>query len=142
MTQASPGDTVRIHYTGRFPDGATFDSSREREPLEFRLGAGEIIAGLDEAIAGMSVGDTGVVNIPADKAYGPHQPEAVQTIPRETIPSHIALEPGLRLQAERPDGATIALTVVEIGEDGVKVDANHPLAGRDLVFEIELLEVV
>ncbi len=142
MTQASPGDTVRIHYTGRFPDGATFDSSRGREPLEFRLGAGEIIPGLDEAIAGMSVGDTGVVSVPADKAYGAHQPEAVQNIPRESIPSHIALEPGIRLQAERPDGATIALTIVEISEDEVKVDANHPLAGHDLVFEVELVAVV
>jgi peptidylprolyl isomerase len=141
MTQARSGDTVRIHYTGRFPDGATFDSSTEGEPLEFQLGAGEIIEGLDEAITGMSVGDTSTVSVPADKAYGPHHAEAVRAIPRETIPSHIPLEPGLRLQAERPDGATIGLTVVEVGEAEVTVDANHPLAGQDLVFDVELVSV-
>ncbi|HLS59449.1 MAG TPA: peptidylprolyl isomerase [Paracoccaceae bacterium] len=142
MTQASPGDTVRIHYTGRFPDGAAFDSSRDGDPLEFRLGAGEIIAGLDEAITGMSVGDSEIVTIPAEKAYGAHHPEAVQSIPREMFPAHIELAPGLRLQAERPDGATIPLTVIEVSAESVRVDANHPLAGHDLVFEIELVEIV
>ena len=141
MTQARTGDTVRIHYTGRFPDGVAFDSSSEGEPLEFQLGAGQIIEGLDEAVTGMSVGESSTVSVPQEKAYGPHQAEAVRTIPRETIPSHIPLEPGLRLQAERPDGATIGLTVLEVGDSEVTVDANHPLAGRDLVFDIELVEV-
>lgn len=141
MTQARSGDTVRIHYTGRFPDGVTFDSSAGGDPLEFQLGAGQVIQGLDEAITGMSVGDSSTVTVPAEKAYGQHHAEAVRAIPRETIPDHIPLEPGLRLQAERPDGATIGLTVVEVGESEVTVDANHPLAGRDLVFEIELVEV-
>jgi peptidylprolyl isomerase len=142
MTEASSGNTVRIHYTGRLTDGTEFDTSAGSEPLEFELGAGQIISGLDEAVTGMKVGETSTVTVPADKAYGPHHPEAVSAVPRENIPEGIALEPGLRLQAQREDGTALALTVVEIGEDRVTLDANHPLAGRDLVFELELVEVL
>lgn len=142
MTEATLGNTVRIHYTGRLTDGTEFDSSAGREPLEFELGAGQIISGLDEAVTGMKVGESSTVTIPADKAYGPHHPEAVSAVPRESIPEHIALQPGLRLQAEREDGSELALTVVEISDDQVTLDANHPLAGRDLVFDVELVEVV
>jgi peptidylprolyl isomerase len=142
MTAASPGDTVRIHYTGRLTDGTEFDSSTGGEPLEFQVGANQIIRGLDEAVEGMQVGDTSTVTIPADKAYGPHHAEAVSAVPRDTIPPEIALEPGLRLQAQRPDGTALGLTVVEVGEDQVTLDANHPLAGQDLVFDLELVAVV
>jgi peptidylprolyl isomerase len=142
MTEAKTGDTVQIHYTGRFTDGVEFDASRDGEPLEFTLGAGQIIPGLDEAVTGMKVGDTSTVTVPPEEGYGPHHPEAVQSIPRSSVPDHILLEPGLRLQAQRPDGQTIGLTVVEVGEAEITVDANHPLAGRDLVFDIELVAVV
>jgi peptidylprolyl isomerase len=142
MTQARPGDTVRIHYTGRFTDGVEFDSSTGRPPLEFRIGAGQIISGLEDAVAGMSVGETSTVTIPPEKGYGPHHAEAVRAIPRDTVPPHVELEPGVRLQAQRPDGMTIPLTVVAVDEAEVTVDANHPLAGRDLVFDVELVEVV
>jgi peptidylprolyl isomerase len=142
MTQAKTGDTVRIHFTGRLTDGTEFDTSRGREPLEFQIGAGEIIPGIEEAVEGMNVGETNTVTVPADRAYGPHHGEAMQRIPRAEIPDHIQLSPGLRLQAQRSDGQQILLTVVEVTETELMVDANHPLAGQDLVFDLELVEVV
>lgn len=142
MTQAKTGDTVRVHYTGRLTDGTEFDSSRDGEPLEFEIGAGEIIPGLEDAVEGMSVGDSSTVTVPADRAYGPRHTEAMQRIPRAEIPSHIELAPGLRLQAQRSDGQQIMLTVIEVTDAEVTVDANHPLAGQDLVFDLELVEVV
>jgi len=142
MTAAKRGDTVRIHYTGRLIDGTEFDSSNGGTPLEFEIGSGEIIPGLDHAVEGMAVGETQTVTIPAEEAYGPHQPEGVQTLPLDEVPPHIKLEPGLRLQAQRPDGQPVLLTVVGISDSEVMLDANHPLAGQDLVFELELVEVV
>ncbi|WP_116653182.1 FKBP-type peptidyl-prolyl cis-trans isomerase [Pelagibacterium sediminicola] len=142
MTQAKHGDTVRIHYTGRLTDGTQFDSSQGREPLEFQLGSGQIIKGLDAQVQGMAVGDSATVSIPADDAYGPHRPEAVQTVPRDRIPPSIDLSIGARLQATGGDGQPMQLTVVGVDDAEVTVDANHPLAGKDLVFDVELVEVV
>lgn len=142
MTQAKQGDTVRIHYTGRLTDGTQFDSSQGREPLEFQLGSGQIIKGLDAQVQGMTVGDSATVSIPADDAYGPHRPEAVQTVPRDRIPPSIDLSIGARLQATGGDGQPLQLTVVGVDDAEVTVDANHPLAGKDLVFDVELVEVV
>jgi len=142
MTQAKHGDTVRIHYTGRLLDGTQFDSSQGRDPLEFQLGSGQIIRGLDSQVQGMSVGDSATVSIPADDAYGPHRPEAVQTVPRDRIPPSVDVSVGARLQATGGDGQPLQLTVVGVDEAQVTVDANHPLAGKDLVFDVELVEVV
>lgn len=142
MTQANSGDTVRIHYTGTLTDGSTFDSSTDRDPLEFQLGSGQIIPGLDNAIQGMNVGETDKVTIPAAEAYGPHNPDAVQTVPRTDIPAEIDLAPGLTLNAQRPDGQAMPVKVVEVTETQVTLDANHPLAGEDLTFDVELVAVV
>jgi peptidylprolyl isomerase len=142
MTQAKHGDTVRIHYTGRLTDGTQFDSSDGREPLEFQLGSGQIIQGLDEQVQGMSVGDKQTVTIPADGAYGPHRPEGVQSVPRTQIPEGVDTSIGARLQATGSDGRAMTLTVVDTSDDAVTVDANHPLAGKDLVFDVELVEVL
>lgn len=141
MTQAKSGDTVRLHYTGTLTDGTTFDSSEGRDPLEFVVGSGQIIPGLDKAIPGMAVGDKKVVEIPCAEAYGESNPEARQAIPRSEIPAHIPTEPGTQLQMQSPDGQVIPVTVVEVSETEVTLDANHPLAGKDLTFAIELVGI-
>lgn len=142
MTDAKAGDTVRIHYTGTLSDGSTFDSSAGREPLEFTLGSGQVIPGFDAAVTGMAVGETKTVDIPSDQAYGAHNPDGKQAIPREMIPDDIELELGTRLQVQTPDGRPVAVTVTELNDTEVVLDANHPLAGQDLTFEIELVEIV
>ncbi|SDG90825.1 FKBP-type peptidyl-prolyl cis-trans isomerase [Pelagibacterium luteolum] len=142
MTQAKHGDTVRIHYTGRLTDGTQFDSSDGRDPLEFQVGSGQIIKGLEEQIEGMAVGDKQTVTIPADAAYGPHRAEGVQTVPRAQIPDGVDTSVGARLQATGGDGRTMTLTVVDTSDAEITVDANHPLAGKDLVFDVELVAVV
>ena len=142
MSEAKTGDTVRIHYTGTLTDGSEFDSSSGRDPLEFTLGSGQIIPGLDREIAGMAVGDTKTVTVPADEAYGPHQPEAVQEVPRDAVPEGINLVVGNRLQATTADGGQMVVTIAAVSDDTVTMDANHPLAGEDLVFEVELVEIV
>ncbi|MCD1627482.1 MAG: FKBP-type peptidyl-prolyl cis-trans isomerase [Paracoccaceae bacterium] len=141
MTQVKPGDTVRIHYTGTLSDGATFDSSQGRDPLEFVVGSGQIIAGLDAAIPGMAVGEKKLVEVPADQAYGHSDPNALQAVPRAEIPDDIPLDLGTQLQVQTPQGQVMPVTVVEVTETEVTLDANHPLAGRDLTFAIELVEI-
>lgn len=141
MTQAKTGDTVHFHYTGTLEDGTVFDSSQGRDPLSFTLGSGQIIPGLDAAIDGMSVGDQKTVTITADQAYGPYQPEARQAIPRDQIPAHIPLDPGTQLQMQAQNGQAIPVVVAEVGEAEVVLDANHPLAGKDLTFAVELVAV-
>lgn len=141
MTQVKTGDTVRIHYTGTLDDGTTFDSSEGREPLEFQVGAGQIIPGLDNAIPGMEVGESKRVNVPADKAYGQVDPAARQSVPRDQIPADIPLEEGSRLQVQTQQGQVLPVTVAEVSEDTVVLDANHPLAGKDLNFDIKLVEI-
>ena len=142
MGTVKTGDTVRIHYNGTLADGSAFDSSQGRDPLEFTVGSGQIIPGLDKALPGMSVGDTKVVEVPAAEAYGDHQPEGLQQIPREQVPENVPLDPGTRLQVQTPDGRTLPVTVTEVTEEVVVLDANHPLAGQDLTFDIELVEIV
>lgn len=142
MTEVKSGDVVRIHYTGKLSDGTVFDSSEGREPLEFQVGAGQIISGLDREVEGMNVGDAGTVLVPAAEAYGPHDDQQVQVVPRTAVPETIELEQGARLQAQTPDGRQVALTVIDFDDTQVTVDANHPLAGQDLTFEIKVMEVV
>ncbi|MGX9356609.1 FKBP-type peptidyl-prolyl cis-trans isomerase [Roseobacteraceae bacterium S113] len=141
MTQAKAGDTVRIHYTGTLDDGSTFDSSEGRDPLEFAVGSGMIIPGLDKAIPGMAVGDKKTVVVPCEEAYGPIQPGARQAVPRSEIPDHIPTEPGTQLQMQAPDGQAIPVMVVDANEDEVVLDGNHPLAGKDLTFAIEVVGI-
>lgn len=141
MTEVKTGDKVRIHYTGTLTDGEVFDSSEGRDPLEFTVGSGQIIPGLDSAIPGMTVGDKKTVDVPADQAYGPINPEARQAVPRADIPADIPLEPGTQLQVQTPQGQVMPVTVFEVSDEQVVLDANHPLAGRDLTFAIELVEI-
>jgi len=141
MTQAKAGDTVQFHYTGTLNDGSVFDTSEGRAPLSFTLGTGEIIPGLEAAIDGMEVGEKKTVTIPSDEAYGDYQPEARQAVPRDSIPDHIPLDPGTMLQMQTPDGRTVAVTVAEADEASVTLDANHPLAGKDLTFDVELVRI-
>ncbi|SDO39300.1 peptidylprolyl isomerase [Lutimaribacter pacificus] len=141
MTQVKPGDTVRIHYTGTLADGSTFDSSEGRDPLEFTVGSGQIIPGLDKAMPGMAVGEKKVVEVPCDDAYGQPDPNARQAVPRAEIPADIPLDIGTQLQVQTPQGQVMPVTVAEVTETEVTLDANHPLAGRDLTFAIELVSI-
>lgn len=142
MTQAKAGDTVRVHYTGRLTDGREFDSSAGREPLEFIIGEGKLIPAFEDAVIGMTAGDAGQVVIAADDAYGPRRDEAVQTVERAMLPPEIELTVGNMLQATAPGGQRMTLTIVEVTDESVTLDANHPLAGEDLTFDIELVEIV
>jgi peptidylprolyl isomerase len=142
MSEAKTGDTVRIHYTGTLTDGSEFDSSAGGDPLEFTIGAGQIIPGLDREIAGMAVGDTKKVTVIADEAYGAREPEAVQEVPREAVPEGINLVVGNRLQATTADGQQMVVTIAAVNDETVTMDANHPLAGEDLIFDVELVEIV
>ena len=142
MSEAKTGDTVRIHYTGTLTDGSEFDSSSGGDPLEFTIGSGQIIPGLDREVAGMTVGDTKKVTVAADEAYGQRQPEAVQEVPRDAVPEGINLVVGNRLQATTADGGQMVVTIAAVTDETVTMDANHPLAGEDLVFDVELVEIV
>ena len=141
MTQATPGSTVSIHYTGTLADGSTFDSSAGRDPLTFEMGAGQIIPGLEAALAGMSAGERKTVTIAAADAYGPRHAEAMQEIPRSAVPDHIPLDLGTQLQLQTPDGRAMPVTVAQVTEETVTLDANHPLAGQDLTFAVEIVAV-
>ena len=141
MTEVKAGDTVRIHYTGTLSDGSVFDSSEGRDPLEFEVGSGMIIPGLDVALPGMTVGDKKKVEIDSADAYGPINPEMQQAVPRDGIPADIPLEPGTQLQMQTPDGQAMPVTVLAVTETEVTLDATHPLAGKDLTFDIELVSV-
>tara|TARA_R110000868_G_scaffold17851_8_gene77970 strand:+ start:3659 stop:4099 length:441 start_codon:yes stop_codon:yes gene_type:complete len=142
MAQANNSDTVRITYTGKLNDGTVFDSSEGRDPLEFKIGENTIIPTLEESVVGMAVGDKATVEVAAENAYGPHQPEAVQTVERSMIPDEVDLAIGAQLQATAPDGQVLVLTVAQIEDTTVTLDGNHPLAGQDLTFDIELVEIV
>lgn len=143
MTQADIGQTVRIHYKGTLDDGREFDSSHQRgEPLEFTLGLDRMIPGFERAVIGMMPGDTKTVKIPAQDAYGDHQDELIREFPRAEFPAHIELEEGLILSADSPDGRRIRFKVLSLTDEVVTLDGNHPLAGEDLTFEIELVEIV
>ena len=142
MSQAAAGKTVRFHYTGSLADGTVFDSSIERDPLEVTLGAGQIIPGVDQALTGMAPGDDKKVTLPAEQAYGPHREELIHEVGRERLSPEIKVAVGDRLEGTDASGKRLQLTVVEVNDQAVKVDANHPLAGEDLTFELKLVEIV
>ena len=138
---AKSGDTVTVHYTGKLSDGTVFDSSRDRQPLTVPLGQQRVIPGFEQAILGMSAGETKTTTIAAADAYGPHQAEMVVEFGRDTLPPDVDVELGQELQLQTATGQSIPARVVETTDSGIKVDANHPLAGQDLTFDIELLEI-
>ncbi|MGA7614790.1 MAG: peptidylprolyl isomerase [Thermoanaerobaculia bacterium] len=141
MPRAKDGDKVKVHYTGKFDDGRVFDSSQEREPLAITLGEGEVIPGFEDAIRGMEPGQTRSEHIPADRAYGPRREDMVVEVSRDSMPPEIKPEPGQWLQMQLADGRTTPVRVDEVTEEAVRLDANHPLAGKDLNFEINLIDI-
>jgi peptidylprolyl isomerase len=141
MVRAQSGDTVRVHYTGRLGDEQVFDTSQDRDPLEFTLGSGQVIPGFDQAITGMAPGEEKTITIPSDEAYGPHRAEMVLDVGREHFPTEIEPQPGQQLQMSQ-DEQTFLVTVTDVSDDSVRLDANHPLAGEDLTFQLQLVEIV
>jgi peptidylprolyl isomerase len=141
MQQAKEGDVVKVHYTGKLISGELFDSSTDREPLEFTIGAGQMIKGFDAALPGMLVGDKKTINIPAADAYGERSEDAIINFPKENVPPDMKLEPGMTLTLSNQAGQPIPVIVIELTDDAVILDANHFLAGKDLIFDIELMEI-
>ena len=141
MAPAANGDTVKIHYTGTLDDSYKFDSSYDHlEPLEFTIGRGEMIRGFEQAVVGMEPGETKIVRIASNQAYGRHNPEKVIQVSRSKMPDGLEQEIGMRVQGSMPDGQTVEFTIVSLTESEVTLDGNHSLAGKDLTFDIELLE--
>ena len=140
MAQAKQGDTVRVHYTGTLVDGQEFDSSRGLDPLTFTLGAGSVIQGFDDAVVGMAVGEEKRVTIPADEAYGPRRDELTLQLPRSELPPDLELEEGTQLRMEQGD-QSIVVTVRQVDDATVTLDANHPLAGEALTFDLRLVDI-
>jgi FKBP-type peptidyl-prolyl cis-trans isomerase 2 len=141
MTQAKNGDTVKIHYTGRLQDGSVFDSSSGRDPLQFVIGSGQVIPGFENAVTGMTVGEKKTADIPCQEAYGERNPSMVMEVERKHVPPDIDPEVGQRLQLGSPSGELLAVTVIKLDEEKITLDANPPLAGEDLTFDIELVEI-
>lgn len=142
MEQVKEGDVVRVHYTGSLTNGEQFDSSTGKEPLEFTVGAGQMIKGFDAAMPGMSIGEKKTINIAPEDGYGPINEEAIIQFPKENIPADMKLEPGMQLTLSDPAGNPMPVVVVELTETIVVLDANHFLAGKELIFDIELVEIV
>lgn len=142
MQKPQAGNTVRVHYTGTLEDGTQFDSSRGAEPLEFAMGQGQLIAGFENAVAGLSAGESCTVTLTPEQAYGESDPDMVQQVARELMPEDLQLEPGMVLQGQAGDGRVDNFTIVSLTEETVTLDANHPLAGKTLTFEIELVAIV
>ncbi|HUB60996.1 MAG TPA: peptidylprolyl isomerase [Puia sp.] len=139
--EVKSGDTIKIHYRGRLTDGTTFDSSEGRPPLEFEVGSGMVIKGFDDGVMGMSVGDRKTIEIPAEFAYGPRDPEAVFEFPIDQFPPQMKPEAGMQLVMTDNSGNQIPVQVVDVKPDVVLLDANHQLAGQDLIFDLELVEI-
>lgn len=141
MPKAKAGDSVKVHYTGKLKDGTIFDSSKGREPLAFQVGAGQMIKGFDTAVNGMEVGDSKVAEIPAAEAYGEARQDLMFDVPKSDLPADLKPEVGQQLAMTQPNGQQVPVTVAKVEEDKVVIDANHQLAGKDLIFEIELVEI-
>ena len=142
MAQAKNGDTVKVHYTGKLEDGTVFDTSTKRDPLQFTISEGRLIPGFEQAVVGMNLGESKTTKISADKAYGPHREEMVLEVERNQFPEHLKPKVGEQLQIRQADGQTMVVMVTDISESSVTLDANHPLAGKDLTFDIQLIEIV
>jgi peptidylprolyl isomerase len=142
MTPAKHGDTVKVHYVGKLRDGTVFDTSREREPIEFTIGESQLIPGFEQAVVGMGAGESKTVEIASDEAYGPRNEEMVVIIERNEFPNHLIPKVGQLLQIRQPTGQMFIVTITDVSESNVTLDANHPLAGKDLTFEFQLVEII
>ena len=142
MAQVKSGDKIKVHYHGKLGTGETFDSSEGRDPLEFEVGTGMVIKGFDDGVTGMTVGEKKTVTIPSEEAYGPVNPEMILEMPKDRFPKDIELENGMPLMMSDQQGQQFQVKIVEIKEEAVMLDANHPLAGQDLTFDLELVEIV
>jgi FKBP-type peptidyl-prolyl cis-trans isomerase 2 len=141
MSEAKKGDTVKVHYTGRLDETTVFDSSSDRDPIEFKIGDGNLISGFENAVEGMKVGDKVTVNIPPEEAYGPYRKELVQDVDKKQFPENVVPEIGRQLQITQGEQQMI-VTITGIQNEIVTLDANHPLAGKELIFDLELVEIV
>jgi len=142
MQEAKKGDKVKVHYQGKLISGETFDSSSGREPLEFEIGSGSVIKGFDEGVSGMKVGEKKTINIPVDEAYGERSEDMLIEFPKDRFPKDMEIKEGMQLMMSNGSGQNIPVIVTEVKDDAVILDANHPLAGEDLIFDIELIEIV
>ena len=142
MAQAKTGDTVKVHYTGKLDDGTVFDTSADREPLQFTIGERQLIPDFEQAIVGMNPGEAKTVQITSENAYGQHHEEMVMVVDRKEFPEDLEPKVDQRLQVQKSDGQAFAVTVTDVSESEVTLDANHPLAGKDLTFDIELTEII
>ena len=141
MMRAKDGDTVRVQYTGRLDDGSVFDSSVERESLQFTIGQGQVLHGVEQAVIGMRPQESKTVLVPAAEAYGPHRDEMTTEVQRSQFPDSVKLKVGQRLQIKQKNGQSIAVSVLGLSDSTVTLDANHPLAGKDLTFDLQLVEI-
>jgi FKBP-type peptidyl-prolyl cis-trans isomerase 2 len=141
MKQVKEGDVVKVHYTGKLVNGEQFDSSVGREPLEFTVGAGQMIKGFDDAMPGMNIGEKKTINIAPEDGYGARSEEAIIEFPKENVPADMVLEPGMPLTLSNQAGQPVPVIVVEVKDEVIILDANHFLAGQELVFDIELVEI-
>lgn len=142
MTLAKQGDTVKVHYTGKLEDGTVFDTSRSRHPLQFKIGNGQVIEGFEQAVAGMSVGESKTATIPMEKAYGPRRDDMIVTVKRDQFPPDIHPDVGQRLEITQADDRKILVTVMDATDSTLTLDGNHPLAGKALTFELELIGIL
>ena len=142
MAQAKTGDTVKVHYTGKLNDGEVFDTSADREPLEFTIGENKLIPDFEEAVVGMALGESKSIQIASENAYGPHQKEMVMVIDRKEVPDGLDPQVNQRLQVQQQSGQSFVVTVTAVTEENITLDGNHPLAGKDLTFDIQLTEIV
>lgn len=141
MAQADVGSKVKVHYACKLDNGSVLVNSREQEPIEFTVGQGEVLPGIEEAVKGMQTGESKMIQIPPDKAFGPRREELMQEMPRDQLPEDIDPQVGQRLTVSHADGQSTTVTVARVSESAVTLDANHPLADTNLNFELELLEV-
>lgn len=142
MPKTKIGDKVRVHYTGTLESGEEFDSSRNREPLEFVIGEGSVIPGFEEGVVDMAIGESKQINISPESGYGERNEQLVAEVMKSEIPDHIKPSPGMRLRIKTPDGGVMDVMITDVGEDKVILDGNHPLAGQSLFFDVELIEIL
>ncbi len=142
MKQVKSGDTIKVHYHGKLTNGTTFDSSEGREPLEFEVGSGMVIQGFDVGVTGMAIGEKKTINIPADEAYGQKEEDRIMEFPMDRFPEDMKPEVGMQLNMSNGQGQNIPVVITEVMEEAVILDANHPLAGEELVFDLELVEIL
>jgi peptidylprolyl isomerase len=141
MSKAKSGDTVKVHYTGKLEDGNVFDTSRERQPLEFTIGSGNVMPGIEKGVIGMEIGDTKAIEIPAEEAFGVRREELVVEVKKNEFPNYVTPTVGQKLQIQQQDNDPIIVIITDVNDDTVTLDANHPLAGYTLFFDVELLEI-